>query len=409
MVKKCIDFYSKSPIIGNEKKSHNLRQKVNQLFYKEKMSKSEIARRLYVSRDFVTKWTRSPNMDFKRDNRGWTKGKRRRWDTATEEKIQEIHNDLSSRPDEFFSGATAVRQKWIKKYPCDPAPPLRTIGQIMKELDLSRSYKKSSGKGAARYLCYPEYSVHHIMGSRVLELDFIGKKFLQNRTRPINFIGFSFKKSPRLRHFQRISGETGAEIISHSERFFEAFEKPDAIKMDNGFAMAGSAPQPGVLSKVPVWLLSQKVVPIYAVPRKPFTQASIEGNNSVFSRNFWKARHFETLQQVDQQLTLFNKSSASYCEYQKPKIENVSKNFKPVVYFIRQVREENRKGIVNLPYKNFKLSSDFINYFVFVKWDLIAEQVSIFLEVKNIATLIETYPYRLNPKTQVILKRNAVI
>jgi len=151
------------------------------------------------------------------------------------------------------------------------------------------------------------------------------------------------------------------------------------------------------------------VVPIYAVPRKPFTQASIEGNNSVFSRNFWKARHFETLQQVDQQLTLFNKSSASYCEYQKPKIENVSKNFKPVVYFIRQVREENRKGIVNLPYKNFKLSSDFINYFVFVKWDLIAEQVSIFLEVKNIATLIETYPYRLNPKTQVILKRNAVI
>ena len=37
------------------------------------------------------------------------------------------------------------------------------------------------------------------------------------------------------------------------------------------------------------FLLQHQVVPIYSVPRKPFSQASIEGNNSVFARKFWRA------------------------------------------------------------------------------------------------------------------------
>jgi hypothetical protein len=62
---------------------------------------------------------------------------------------------------------------------------------------------------------------------------------------------------------------------------FVKFEKPDVVKMDDGFDMIDTAPQPSVLSRLPLWLL-QQVIPMYAVPRKQFSQASIEGNNSAF-------------------------------------------------------------------------------------------------------------------------------
>ena len=137
-----------------------------------------------------------------------------------------------------------------KKYSEIPPPPLRTIGQILKDLGLSKRNRKDRHKGAAKYLCYPEYTVFNLIAKRVLEIDFIGKKFIAGRTEPLNFIAFSFKKEPKLRYFKRISGETGDEIIKHSKLFFAKFEKPEAVKMDNGFAMAGYSSQKRVISKV---------------------------------------------------------------------------------------------------------------------------------------------------------------
>lgn len=401
--------YLKFPILKNEKKSYILRKRVNHLFFGDHLSKPEIVRQLRVTRNFVIKWTKSPDMDLTVENRGWQKGKRRRRDNRTENRIKQTHSFLTAEANEFFSGATAVQQRWQKLFPQELPPPLRTIGQIMKDLALTKPYKRKNSKGAARYLCYPEQSIQTVMGKRVLELDFIGKKFIGNRTKPLNFIGFSFKQSPRLRYFERILGETGEEIIKYSGQFFGDFEKPGAIKMDNGFAMAGSAPHPGTLNKVPIWMPGQKVVPVYAVPRRPFTQASIEGNNSVFSRNFWNARHFKTVEQVDEQLPLFNKASAVYCGYEKPGIENLSKDFKPHVYFIRQVREINDKALIELAHQNFEIAKDYLNYFVFAKWDLIDETLSIFIEIDNHAELICTYPCLLNTKTKITLKKNDVI
>ncbi|MDX1462968.1 MAG: hypothetical protein R3359_07925, partial [Marinirhabdus sp.] len=308
-------------------------------------------------------------------------------------------------PKEFFSGATAVRQHWLSQYGDKGIPPLRTIGQIMKDLQLTQPYRKSKGKGAASYLCSQEHSIHTVMGRRVLELDFVGKKFLKGHSAPLNFIGFSFKHTPKLRYFERIEGQTGNEIINHSQTFFQLFEKPDAIKMDNGFAMAGSAPQSGTISHVPLWMLSQKITPIYAVPRKPFTQASIEGNNSVFSRKFWNARHFDSIENVDQLLPDFNNASIRYSGYSKSDCQNISKTFNASIYFIRQVKQVEEKAIIELAHQTFKIPNEYVNYFVFAQWLLEKEQVDIFIEKNKKPRLIANYTFKINPISKQKLEK----
>ena len=213
-----------------EKKLFKLRKEVNRLFFNHHFSKSMIARKKKVSRPFVIKWTASPDQDFTKDNRGWKKGKRRRWSKETERKIKKIFQDLEQNPSEFYTGATIIEQEWRKRYSNIPSPPLRTIGQILSDLGLSRKKRKDRQRGAAQYLCYPEYTIYNLLGGRVLESDFIGKKYITGRTEPLNFIAFSFKKEPRLRYFKRIEGQTADNFIEQSDHFFKKFEKPDFIE-----------------------------------------------------------------------------------------------------------------------------------------------------------------------------------
>jgi hypothetical protein len=51
-------------IKGNEKKLLKLRKKVNELFFNHHLSKSMIAKKKRVSRNFVAKWTKAPTQDF---------------------------------------------------------------------------------------------------------------------------------------------------------------------------------------------------------------------------------------------------------------------------------------------------------------------------------------------------------
>ncbi|MBU4580405.1 hypothetical protein KKB43_05315 [Patescibacteria group bacterium] len=397
-----------------EKKLTKLRENINELFFNHHLSKSMIAKKKKVSRNFVIKWTKSLYQDFDEDNRGWQKGKRRKWTKETEEKIKKIYHNLEKDPSQFYLGATAIEQEWRKKYSEAP-PPLRTIGQILSDANLSKKIRRDRHQGAAKYLCYPEHTIFNLIAERVLELDFIGKKFIAGRAEPLNFISFSFKKEPKLRYFKRITGETGDEIIGYSKLFFEKFEKPDAAKMDNGFAMAGSPSYPRVISKVPLWHLSQEIIPIYAVPRKPFSQASIEGNNSVFARNFWKKIEFKSLKEVDKKLEWFNKSSERYLDYRKPKKNKSDKKFIPKIYFTRQVMEdqETKKGFIEVAREKILLPKSYINYFVLAEWKLKPETLHIYFEKeqksKLVVKLIKKLSFKINPKSKEKLKKLKII
>jgi len=348
-------------------------------------------------------WTKSPNQDFTQDMRGWPKGKPRKYTKADKARVKKIRDELTKdSSDDFYCGATVILQEYRLRYPSLRPPTLRFIGRILAETGMATLQKKHQNKGMARYLHYPEYSVYHL-GERVLEMDCVGHKFIKGRTEPINFIGLSFKKPPKLRYFKRISGETGDEIIKYSELFFEKFEKPDAIKMDNGFAMAGSSSYPRVVSKVPLWYLSQGIIPIYAVPKRPFSQASIEGNNSVFSKKFWKRFEFKNLQEIDEKLELFNLASQRYSQYEPPKKKSRKKTrFIPKIYFIRKVYEDEQtgRGYIQLVNNKIFIRRSYINYFVLVEWNLKNEELYVYFENEQKLKRIKKIKFEINQKSK---------
>lgn len=355
-----------------------------------------------TTRKFVGKWTKSPNQNFKVDNRGWEKGRKRKWTKATEQKIKKIYDDLEEDPQQFYTGPSAISQEWQKCFPYETIPPLRTIGQIMSELGLSSKRKKGKNKGASRYLCYPEFTIYSLLGGRVSEADFIGKKYIAGQTEPINFVSFCFKKEPKLRYFQRVEAQTADCFIAECKKFFQKFEKPDYLKVDNCLAAIGSSSGKRNISRTMKFLLDNQIIPIFSVPKKPFSQASIEGNNSVFSRFFWNKIHFNNIVEIDERLIDFNACSEQYCGYRKPKAEKkIQKNFVPKIYFIRQVKEKQStdKAIIEILNDEIQIEKSYINYFVLVAWNLQEEMIYIYFEKEQKQKLIKKQPFKINARS----------
>lgn len=344
------------------------------------------------------KWAKSKDQNFEEDLRGWPKGKRRKWNKETENQIKKIFKNLEKDSKKFFTGATAIIQEWKNKFPDNPIPPIRTIGVILKSLGLSKSRKKGRNKGAARYLCYPEYTIYKLLKGRVLEIDFVGEKYITGRTDPIDFIGFAFKKSPKMRYFKRIQGQTSKNFIKYTGDFIKKFEKPDFVKVDNALAAIGSASVKRNIGKSMQYLLEKQIIPIFAVPRKPFSQASIEGNNSVFSRKFWNKINFKSVKEIDKKLGWFNDASAVYLGYHPPKTKkSKKKNFIPKIYFIRQVKEdENGKICINILNEKIFLRKTFSNYFVLAEWNLKKEILYIRFEKNLKSKIIKEVKFKIN-------------
>lgn len=342
------------------------------------------------------------------DHRGWPKGKRRTWTKATERRILRLHERLVQNPRRFFTGPTAIADAWRKAYP-DPPPPLRTLGRIMKDHGLSEPRKKGRRLGASRYLCYPEYTVYELLGGRIAEADFVGKKYITGRTPPIHFAGFSCKKEPKGRWFTRVEAETADCLIDAGTTFFQRYEKPDFLKVDNCSATIGSGSGKRNISRLMAFLLHQQIIPIFSVPRRPFSQASIEGNNSVFARFFWNRRRFTSIKDIDRQLGWFNRASREYYDYTARQRQRVTrKQFVPRVYFIRQVQEQTNgkraRGFIEVLNEHISLPKAYIQYFVLAEWKLREEKLIIYFEHERQSHAIKQLPFPINPQSRHLLE-----
>jgi hypothetical protein len=277
-----------------------------------------------------------------------------------------------------------------------------------KGLGLSEPRNKNRGKGAAKYLCYPEHTIYQLLGGGVLESDFIGKKYITGRTEPVNFIAFGFKKEPKLRYFKRVSGQTSEEFIKQCQDFFTKFEKPNFIKVDNSLAVIGSASGKRNLSKAMQFLLENQVIPIFAVPKKPFSQASIEGSNSVFSRKFWNRFEFMTVEEVDEKLEWFNLASLRYTGSKPPMNKpEINQAFIPKVYFLRQVKEhknQSQKELIDVLNEKVFLPESYINYFVLAEWNLKEGKLSVYFEKEQQPKLIKEIPFKINANVKNLIK-----
>jgi hypothetical protein len=356
-----------------------------------------------VSWQFIIDWTQSPDQDFKKDKRGWEKGRRRKWCDMLDERIEAIRKELEKDPDQFYIGPTAIQVEYHRRYPEEELPPVRTIGQVLNDLNLSTPLKPGRNKGAAKYLRYPEWTIYEKLGERVLEADFVGEKFIAGQSAPIHFIGYTFKKKPRLRHFMRVKGETTDEFIRCSAWFFEQFEKPGVMKIDNAMAMIGGRRGKRALSRTMMFLLRQQVYPMFAVPRQPFSQASMEGSNSVFGRKFWNQFEFGSVDEIDQRLVSFNDCTRRYLRYEPPESKKTDgREFTPTIYFLRQVQqaENGSHGNVHILGETIEVPTEYVKFYILGEWNLRDENLMIRFEKDKQTMVIKEVNFPINERSK---------
>lgn len=275
---------------------------------------------------------------------------------------------------------------------------LRFIGRTLAKHGLT-TLPKVRRKGVSRYLHYPQALVDKL-GSSLLEVDFIGKKFITGRTQPVNFFAFSLRFPRQLKHFQRVEAETADVVVDQLSVFFRRFEKPAVVKLDNGFAFAGAGPEARTLNSVVLYLLKQHITPIFIAPKKPWNQGSVEGANSIFSRKFWNRHRFHSMQQIDRELVRFNAAYTWYTGYRRPQRSTATKRpFVPKVYFIRKVYEdpEDHKGYIDILKERVAVHRNYIGLFVLAEWNLKSERLTILFEREAMSKKIKTTAFKLNP------------
>ena len=349
---------------------------------------------------FVMRWSKSADQDLSVDQRGWKKGQYRSYSRRDEQRVLMIHRELDSDNDSSFSGASAILQTYRERYPTEKTLSLRFIGRTLTKHGLSQK-PKVRRKGVSRYLHYPEKLIAGI-GKSLLEIDFIGKKFVYGRTEPVNFIAFSLRFPRKLKHFQRIEAETANETIKHCKEFFKRFEKPNVVKMDNGFAFAGASPYPRSLNSTVFFLLKEKIIPVFTAPRRPWNQASVEGANSIFSRKFWNRFEFKDMGDVDRHLSRFNDNYQWYSAYRKPnRSMNRAYPFIPKVYFIRKVSEDSQSklGLIDILKEQILLPKTYINMFILAEWNLKTQKLIVHYENGGLDVVVKSVPFILNSRT----------
>lgn len=349
-----------------------------------------------MSRGFVDRWAEAVPATVVQDHRGWPRGQPRRWDAPVVDRVGRLHAALRHDPRAFFIGATAIAQAYRRRYPQCPVPSLRTIGRMLRALGVSAPRQRGRHAGAAAALGYPTQTLA-ALGPRLMELDCIGPKYLAGSSTPLTFAGFSCARPPRLRYFARIPGPTADALMAACADCFYQLERPALLKVDNAPATIGSGSAPRTLSRFVRWLLAQEIEPVFAVPRQPFSQASIEGNNSVFARKFWRSRTFASVRHVDQQLRWFNRASLTYTDYRV--LPGPDHAFTPQVHFLRQVRdaEDGRHAGIDILNTFVPLRRHYTQLFVLATWHLPTERLHIYLERDGRPARLTSVPFAVNP------------
>ena len=271
----------------------------------------------------------------------------------------------------------------------------------LKELGLSKPHHKRI-KGGSEYQHYPKILISRI-GNLILEIDFV-QRFIAGQTKPLNFIGFSCK-GLKFRQFRRVSGQTGINTRQELDWFFDNFFVPDAVKMDNDLAFIGSSSAKRTISKTMKHLFDKKIITIFINQRSPWNNGSIEGSNSVFARNFWNKHKFDSVEDVDEKLKLFNQSSLEYSDYgQNEFAKKEKKNCIPQTYFIRKVHESqvrNSKGEISILNEKIELPNEYINLYTLSEWNLRAEILNVYFENEEKKVLIKKTKFPINKNCQI--------
>lgn len=358
-----------------------------------------------MSWDFVQAWTRAPDQDVTIEGRGWTAGRTRHHPADLRARIVAIRQQLVADPDEYYIGDLAVQQRYAARYPHDPLPEVKYIGEILRVAGCTRPHQPRR-RGGARYLCYPVACIQRL-GHRIAEADFIGQKYLRGVSAPLHFLSIAYQRPARLRRIYRTLSETTAEAITVTARIFRELGWPDVVRVDAGLPFTGRGERADgrgarSIPQYAAFLLRSRIVPVFGAIRQPWNQAYVEGSNSVFGRNFWRKHTFVSPADVDARLDAFNRCSKTYANWQPWRRTSGRSSFLPRIGFIRRVEADAREqhGVIPVASTLVTLPKTYIGLFVFAHWNLSREVLHVYFEREQSMRVISTVPFPIHPTSK---------
>lgn len=351
-------------------------QKAHQLV-QEGHTRSEIARRLHVTRKTVREWL---NQEEYRDERGWQQGRRRSYSQEEEDRILAIRDDLEANA--FYWGKDEVRSEYKKRFPEETPPSLWFIEETIRRHGRQTSKPKERRPGITRYLGYP---IHLLAGLGPVQegIDFIGHKYLKGREEPIHLLARYYFKPIGLYLVNRTENERAESMVRLVQHDWRRVGRPDCAYMDNGNAMYGPAKAKGFVGRFLQAMLAAFVTPVFTPPRSPWANGPTEGSNSVFGKKIWNRFTFENVENVDRVLKQFNQTNLRRAHLEHVRKATPSRSWRPRIYFVRFATLEpdrEQHSIIEILNDHVAFSNGFAHQYVLSELDIEKERLTVMVE-----------------------------
>ena len=349
-----------------------------------------------------------------KDHRGWKDGRMRKHSALEEQRIYELKKKRTEQK-KYFVGSDYIRMDYAKAFPGDPLPSNWFIEEVVRNNNLQTAKPKSKKKGGAKYLLYPVEAIKQL-GMLQQSADFIGKKYIDNHSDPINIFSTSYYSPFKLYQIQPIFAAKIRFVLPVLAKLWQDFPIPNVFRIDNGLQFRGSGSGKKFLSPFLKFILNLNIIPLFGSPNKPWTNPHIEGHNKVFNDKVWSQNRFTNLGQIDTECQRFNNESLELFDFkyrgnlifikrkryltEKFKIEftklKTIENKK--IYFIRFVenRDVQNNSFFTILNEKVIIPEQYDHQFVFAECDIEKSKLNIFSEFqKNIQQVHQT-KFKLN-------------
>lgn len=371
------------------------RARVRELFFEKHLNKSEISRRLLVSRKFVRKWIKT--QDTKKDNRGWPKRKRRKYNQEEIERIKKIRKELKQK--KFLFGSDSIQDVYRNRYLDDRLPSLFFIEDVLRREGLIEPYSRQKDRGNSWRRHYPAESIKKL-GRIIKEADFVGPRYIKGEKKPFHLFSRSYSQPFKLGKISLILSQKSVLAMEILIKDWKKYPLPDILKLDNDFAFTGTGKHKRVVPAIVRFLLNLDVAPLFIAPGQSWNNANVEGLNSIFAKKLWQNKIYSSLREFKSDLRKFNQEYSSY-QTKKNKnfgsLENLRylpRGFQltPIlyqkvkdikgkkIYFLRIVREENNQAIIEILKEPIIVPDAYLNQFVLTEVNLEKQSLKILYE-----------------------------
>ena len=363
----------------------------------------KISRYLVSSKKSVVKWINFDDKEALNDNRGWKRGRLRKYASEAKEEIKKIRIELE-KEESYFVGAKVVKYNYEKMNKSKVSKSF--VDRTLKEAGMVISPQKKR-PGLSKYIKYPQRTLTK-MGRSMMSIDFIGPKYLHGSGEGVSFLSCKYIRPDKHGIVKRVSGQTTEQTIKILKEIWKNNPIPDVIKLDNDSAFGTNLSHDKCIGKLALFFLNLGVTPLYIAPRSPWNNGENEGFNSVFSKKFWNRLQFTDEDEVDIKIKDFNVAYEKYTKliYNNSKTDSTDRyldDFKDIdlenkyvkkfksknIHFLRIVRRKNEKGsdkeygFINILNQEIRIPKEFINLFVFCTLDLKSKKLKICTELDN--------------------------